>query len=50
MKPKTTHKPATILFPVELFLELRALAAANNRSFAGQVRAMLLEQLRKETA
>lgn len=51
MKKEKKVKPTTVIFPLKMFAELKALAVKNNRSVAGQVRAMLLEQLgRKKTA
>ena len=45
MKKEKKVKPTTVIFPVKMFEALKELAVKNNRSVAGQVRAMLQEQL-----
>lgn len=45
------YKAATVILPVEMLRKLKELASENNRSLAGQVRAMLGEKLSdKKTA
>ncbi len=46
MKKETQkYKAAMVIFPVEMLRKLKELSSANNRSLAGQVRAMLSERM-----